>query len=276
MKKNLILNITACCCLLLLLSGGCKEDHPAPTLEVDETEIAAEAAAGSYTIAVTSNTAWTASVNSSATWCDLSPASATGNGTVTVNVVENPATVTRSATVTIAAGSVSQTVDITQDACTPLPPDAASTRTWIIGNQTWSDHINVPACFKSSYNGGTADAPRADCRNDPDYSYLYSWQYVHDHASTLCPAPWRVPTREDFMAVVDVLGSNFTTSQYGWSLGGYCGIAGTIYSNDSRGYYWSSTEYSATVGYDANFSSHDMTPQASMGKINGMSLRCVR
>jgi hypothetical protein len=78
----------------------------APTLTTDPTSIDAADLAGSYTIAVTSNTEWTATKDANATWVSLSPASATGNRTITVNIAENLAAVTRSATVTIASGSL--------------------------------------------------------------------------------------------------------------------------------------------------------------------------
>jgi hypothetical protein len=75
--------------------------------------VSADAAAGSRSIAITSSGTWTAQVNSgAAVWCSLSPAS--GTGTVTVNIAENPATASRAATVTVTAGTLSKTVGVTQ------------------------------------------------------------------------------------------------------------------------------------------------------------------
>jgi hypothetical protein len=55
--------------------------------------------AQSYTIAVTSNTSWTASSDSA--WATVSPASGTGDGTVTVTVTANTSTSSRTAIITI-------------------------------------------------------------------------------------------------------------------------------------------------------------------------------
>jgi uncharacterized protein (TIGR02145 family) len=77
-----------------------------PILEVDKTEIPAEGYAADYVIAITSNTAWTATVNSEAeAWCVLADASTAGNGTITVNVTDNTTMEVRTATVSISAGT---------------------------------------------------------------------------------------------------------------------------------------------------------------------------
>jgi hypothetical protein len=83
-------------------------------LSIDKATISATAAADSYTIVVTSNATWSATVEPAGSWCSLSPASATGNGTVTVNVAENQEIETRAATITFSAGLASQTVVVTQ------------------------------------------------------------------------------------------------------------------------------------------------------------------
>jgi hypothetical protein len=42
------------------------------------------------------------------------------------------------------------------------PPHAASTATWVIGDQTWSDAIHIPACDKKDFKESET-APR--CRS---------------------------------------------------------------------------------------------------------------
>jgi hypothetical protein len=84
------------------------------------------------------------------------------------------------------------------------PRYAASNKVWVIDNdsldihQIWSDHINVPACNKETYDGGSYKEAKPDCWHSPksDY-YAYSWPYVNENADTLCPSPWRVPTCKD-------------------------------------------------------------------------------
>jgi hypothetical protein len=91
------------------------------------------------------------------------------------------------------------------------PPLAASTKTWKIESpdgkikQTWSDYIAVPACNKTDYDGGDRENPRSDCRSytfDGATFYYYSWQYVKQNQHTLCPDPWRMPTKEDINDIV--------------------------------------------------------------------------
>jgi uncharacterized protein (TIGR02145 family) len=82
----------------------------------------------------------------------------------------------------------------------PVPPYAATPQTWNTGGQVWSDVINhTVRCNKEAFNGGTDDAPVADCRKNVEGTkgYYYSWQFVNDHADELCPYPWRVPTLSD-------------------------------------------------------------------------------
>jgi uncharacterized protein (TIGR02145 family) len=171
------------------------------------------------------------------------------------------------------------------------PPYAASTQTWVIeGNdisQTWSDHINVPACDKTNFNGGTTEAPRADCRNNPGYYYLYSWSYVNENAATLCPAPWRVPTKDDFIALDKALGGTGDTteknvlqaSKYSTVWGGvYGGFADRSSVNfaGSLAYYWSAVVNNSTA-HSLRFTTEGhITAQKSNYQNFGYLLRCVK
>jgi hypothetical protein len=83
-----------------------------PTLAVSLETISAATAAGSYTINITANVTWMATSNQ--TWCSITPASGNGNGTITINVAENTALETRTATVTVKAGALTKTVVVTQ------------------------------------------------------------------------------------------------------------------------------------------------------------------
>jgi hypothetical protein len=60
----------------LLLLTGCQKEDPAPVLSIVPEIVNAAAAAGSYTVNVTSNVAWTASAN--AEWLTLAPAANEG------------------------------------------------------------------------------------------------------------------------------------------------------------------------------------------------------
>ena len=75
--------------------------------------------AGSKTIAVTANVAWTAASN--ATWATISPASGTNNGTITANIQANTGSEVRNAIITITDGTITKTVAVTQAGAEPLP-----------------------------------------------------------------------------------------------------------------------------------------------------------
>jgi hypothetical protein len=141
-----------------------------PTLSINQSAISATYTAGTYAVAVTSNTTWTAAVNTDATaWCSLSPASAAGNGTVTVNVTENAATITRAATVTIVAGSLTRTISLSQ-AANPGPPPAltvnppsinapftaGSYSVVVTSNTTWTAAVNTDATAWCSLSPASA------------------------------------------------------------------------------------------------------------------------
>jgi uncharacterized protein (TIGR02145 family) len=261
-------------------------------LSIDKATINAAYTAGSYSVAVTSNTTWTAAVSADATWCTVSPASGTGNGTVAVNVAENPSLVERAATVTIAAGLLSQAVAVAQDACPP-PQYAASTQTWTIGEQTWSDAIQIPACDKTSFTDSNTDP---HCRSYTYYNkkwYYYNWPYVSQNAVQLCPSPWRVPTNTDFCNLDKALFSTTTctwrsgvpqsdiTDKYVTAWGGTNGgtaNGSSVYGMNSDAYYWSSTAGGNDEAYLLFFSPRDyyVVPQNNASKLCGFQVRCVK
>lgn len=92
---------------------------PQPTLTVSATQLKAPFQTSSYTVTLTSNTAWSATSNQ--TWCVVSPASGSGNGSIQLSVERNSVSQSRVAVVTLKAGSqaagyVSSTITITQNA----------------------------------------------------------------------------------------------------------------------------------------------------------------
>jgi uncharacterized protein (TIGR02145 family) len=194
-------------------------------------------------------------------------------------------TVTASNTNGCPSASISGTITVMAGP----PRYAASTNTWTVGTQTWSDVIKVPACDKSTY---TAGYTTADCRNNGSYGYLYSWMYVNNNASTLCPSPWRVPMSDDFCTLDKTLFSTSTcaersaptdyatynSSLWGGSFGGFCYDNGSPNSQGTIAYYWSSTEVSSNSAraYHLMYYSGRIRPQADTQKNYGYLVRCVK
>jgi hypothetical protein len=245
----------------------------APVLTVAPTALDATAGAASYSIGVTSNTDWTATVNAGATWCTLAGTPGTGNGSVTVNVALNAATVTRTATVTLAAGTLTRAVSVTQAATIFY---AASTQTWTFGNQTWSDAIHIPDCNKSSF---TNDYYNPQCRSYTESGktwYYYNWAYVNANAAMLCPTPWRVSTKSDFEILVNYTYPAFLPDHWGYGGYAYGSYVGDV---SKQAFYWSSTDYSINANYAYNLcfdKTGFVNPQNYDNKYYGFQVRCVK
>jgi hypothetical protein len=160
------------------------------------------------------------------------------------------------------------------------PPHAASTRTWSVGIQTWSDAIHIPDCNKmNEMNSLTVPQCRSYTEGANTW-YYYNWPYVIANADLLCPIPWHVPTSSD----LDILRrGKYTALELAitWGLNGYM-------SNDKlwgRGRidtFWSATPlkgYSTNVKFEAEcfFAvpiEHGFRYECSKG--DGLIVRCVK
>jgi hypothetical protein len=283
MKRILILILAAAA-----TGNSCKKDEnrEEPSLQVtapavlvtatDRSSMKATHTAGSYTITVMSNATWTAAVEAVTLWCTATPASGTGNSAVRIDVEENPALTQRNATITFAAGTLTKKVTVTQDphpaptpAPAPTPPHAASTQTWTLGAQTWSDAIHMPDCNKPEF-ASSEDTPQ--CRSHTDGAntwYYYNWIYLNTNKAAMCPDPWRMPTRGDFTTLSITPVSQLIDA---WSFGGF--LIETLYKADSQAYYWSDTE-SGLFAYC--FSYHSIGQETDgFYKSRGLQVRCVR
>jgi uncharacterized protein (TIGR02145 family) len=257
-----------------------------PVLGVDITEIAATAAAANYAIAVSSNMAWTATA--SAEWLTLEPAAGEGNGTITVGVTENLVMETRAATISITAGTLTQTIAVTQEARV-APPYAASSQIWVIGDQSWSDAIHVPECNKDDFGDNTISPLCRSYTHQETTYYYYNWPYAGQNGDVLCPAPWRVPTKDDFIALDVALGGNGTNrmedtewvivnyiNTWGGAFGGLVYGVGSTFNQGAGAYYWSSEESNANYAYYLNFNTSSVVTQNYDGKNYGFQVRCVK
>ena len=132
-----------------------------PTLQLNKTSLTFESASGSNTFTITSNTAWT--VTSNQTWCTVSPSSGSGDGKVMIIVSENTSTDSRSATITVKAGDLSQTIAISQAGAmatlwlnkTNMSFNSSNGSDYftITSNTSWSVTSNQTWCRVSSSSG---------------------------------------------------------------------------------------------------------------------------
>ena len=97
------------------------------TLEVSPSSVNKSSPAGSETISVTSNVAWSAS--ESLDWISLSSTSGSGNGSFTINLTANTSTAPRSGSVTVTGGSITRYITVNQDGQSGGDPFVAHSRT---------------------------------------------------------------------------------------------------------------------------------------------------
>ena len=143
------------------------------------------------------------------------------NKSFTLEAHENEELTSRSAIVTVSAGTATPIeLHVSQEGnpggVETLPPSAAaSTQTWTVISddetikQVWSDYIMYDG-DKKVEKGTIANFVFG---TDPDYcdnpgydGYLYNWYYVVANETDLCPSPWRVPTGQDFIDLNLALG----------------------------------------------------------------------
>jgi hypothetical protein len=119
-----------------------------------------------------------------------------------------------------------------------IPPQAASSKAWVFGDQTWSDAIHVPECHKETFEDSYTNPQCRSYKTTYYYHktyYYYNWPYVDANATNLCPSPWRVPSKGDF----ETLTLNFSAAILcaEWGYGGSSSLTGV----DTHASYWAST-----------------------------------
>lgn len=83
------------------------------TISIDQSAKTVESISGSFTMAVTTNSA-TWSTSGIPAWITLSPSGGTGSGNIVVNYTQNTTNASREATITFTAGSATKTLTLTQ------------------------------------------------------------------------------------------------------------------------------------------------------------------
>ena len=168
------------------------------------------------------------------------------------------------------------------------PPHAASTKTWVFGDQVWSDAIRIPECNKTSFEDSYTDP---QCRSHTYRSktwYYYNWPYVNAHGEQLCPSPWRVPTHEDFIDLSDVVFGTDSLDSWRGGLVDDQQIIDIGYEDDIICWLWSaeagcappesSSDACGPVFFYSNHGSegYDIDIKPCDGPNLGMQVRCVK
>jgi len=189
-------------------------------------------------------------------------------------------------------------------------PYFATDRIWTIEGtgetQIWSDAVRAPGCDKTNFSGSDPGFPgplRVDCRNAVNgfNGHYFTWCLVMRYAEQLCPYPWRVPTMEDFRTLhLNLTGTESPGTNVPLVPGTYIGTEGTAEAAVNHGgtwggtrfagtgmfpdgavqatSYWSVTETAMQAGnaFRLFIDANDVNAQSGFGKLNGLSLRCVK
>ena len=142
------------------------------------------------------------------------------------------------------------------------------------------------------YDFGTSNSgPYASTPGKQVTANIASNDAQHDAALALLGSPWRLPTKEEFQELYDNTDREWTTINgiNGWKFmkksdhslfvffpaAGY-GLGSSIFNVGSRGYYWSSSWYSADYAYYMYFYSSSVYPQSNYYRYDGFSVRAVQ
>ena len=191
-----------------------------------------------------------------------------------------------------------------------------ATQTWPITGtganahirQVWSDAVAVSGCDKTDFVELGIEPYTMDCRRAINgfHGHYFSWCFMKRYEDLLCPAPWRVPSRQDFINLDMALGFNGNNragtvngvtlanqiARYLGSSGsgtatvngggtwggsrftGYFG-AGELFEND-RSTYWASEQSNLTTSRRLSIL-NSVNPQHEEVKGSaGFAVRCVR
>jgi len=162
--------------------------------------------------------------------------------------------------------------------------DGQRYRTAKIGRKTWmAQNLNYHTSWGFwCYNDNDLNCDR--------YGGLYDW----NTASTICPAGWRLPNRQDWNALAVAAGGNTAattlktktgwidygngTNYYNFSAfpGGSRTIDGSFKNLGNRGLWWVAAEYDRDSAYYRRMGyNYDYVYEGTYGKGHGFSVRCV-
>ena len=130
-------------------------------ISLDTSTMEFTSSSGEQAFKITANTSW--AVSSDQTWCSVSPASGSNNGSVTVKVSENTQTSARTATITVKTDAGTRTVSVTQGGASEQVSLSVSDMEFAAGsgskifsiksNTTWAVSSNKNWCSVSPTSG---------------------------------------------------------------------------------------------------------------------------
>jgi hypothetical protein len=155
----------------------------------------------------------------------------------------------------------------------------ASTQTWVFGNRTWSDAIQIPECNKTDFANSDTDPQCRSYTYNGHLFYYYNWPYVDVNKNILCPAPWRVPNQSDFSALIG--NTNYTALINAWLKSGWCAAGPILDGYYGAGNVWSTTTVNSSLSVALQYHDLGLNPASNLlttntSKYVGLQVRCVK
>ncbi len=158
-------------------------------------------------------------------------------------------------------------------------------RTVDVQGMTWmAENLRYKAAQGSDYFEN-------DSSNLRRYGLLYDWK----SAQKACPDGWRLPSGEEFQALVSYndqkdswKSKKSTSDSFGVQLGGMQDYEGTFSENEESAYFWTSTEYDRDNAQYASYvlisdnpvvdvsRKEDIADIHGAEKTNKYSVRCIK
>lgn len=148
---------------------SCSTKKETVELSITGSPVSVPAGSGTATFTVYSNASW--AIYAGSDWVSVQPASGAGNATITVQVTENTGANPRTANLSVSAGSLLETVRVTQDGTQstllvdasdipdPVPPAGGNYTARISGNLAWTvDNLSAETWCSVSPEAGTGSA----------------------------------------------------------------------------------------------------------------------
>ena len=162
--------------------------------------------------------------------------------------------------------------------------------------QRWSDAVVAVNCRDTSlktahYSNWRSPIFHADCRiNEGFKGHLFTWPAVDKFKNQLCPAPWRMPTREDFLDLnfamrrLSINSGTTLSVQYvdGWGaeFAGYSDGQNKLRSQGTHVMYWSQTRAPDLRGskfsYALIINSSNFATTTYYNVYRGFTVRCIK
>jgi uncharacterized protein (TIGR02145 family) len=155
--------------------------------------------------------------------------------------------------------------------------------------RTISDVVMVErARGKTTFNGGMGVPGNVDVReNNAGYGDLMSWATVDKYKAELCPAPWFVPTNNDFFALDRDLGGSGNggagmavkyEQQMGVTYGGMTYPTGPMNGQDQMAFYWTTVKSGSSNVFvlEVNRATTVVSNQKFYQPSFGLPVRCVK